>query len=253
MRSEFSCAAGLLAAAGAGPAVAADLAVRPPLLQPVAAAPAYVPEWAGFYFGIHSGGGWAHSSFDVPGLRRFPISTFPDTAASGGVFGGHAGYNWQYGPFVSGVEADFSGAGIKETAAFFVGAPISGTFARELKIDGLASARGRLGYALLPNVLVFGTAGLGWAHTRLTVSDPLGIMGAPGTTGGAFVNEFGWVAGAGLEYRMFEHLLLRVEYLHYDFGRSTAADALAPAGVFDVNVNIRDRVDVVRGGVTYKF
>jgi hypothetical protein len=46
MRSAFLCAAAFLAAAGAGPAVAADLAVRP-LQQPLAPPP-YVPDWAGF-------------------------------------------------------------------------------------------------------------------------------------------------------------------------------------------------------------
>jgi opacity protein-like surface antigen len=163
-------------------------------------------------FGIHGGGGWDHASFDVPGLTSITAtamldSTFPDASPKGGIFGGHAGYNWQYGPIVGGVEVDFSGADIKDSSIFFVGGD---AFNREIKVEELASARGRLGYALLHNLLAFGTAGIGWGHTRLTVTDP----SVPGATGSTFVNEFGWVAGAGLEYRLFEHLLLRAEYLH---------------------------------------
>ena len=64
MRGKFFCSIGLLAsvAAGAGPAVAADMPVRP--APPVAALPAVVPDWVGFYVGIHGGGGWGHTSFE---------------------------------------------------------------------------------------------------------------------------------------------------------------------------------------------
>jgi len=36
-------------------------------------------------------------------------------------------------------------------------------------------------------------------------------------------NQFGSVAGAGLEYKLIEHVLLRAEYLHYDFAQTTFA------------------------------
>src|SRR5258708_17428696 len=59
MRRDFLVGIGLLAsvAAGGGSAVAADIPVRP---VPPAAAPATccaVPDWVGFYVGIHGGGG----------------------------------------------------------------------------------------------------------------------------------------------------------------------------------------------------
>ena len=64
MRCRFLCA-GFLAsvAAGAGSAVAADYPVRPlpapAAAAPIAVAPVYVPDWVGFYVGIHGGGGTA--------------------------------------------------------------------------------------------------------------------------------------------------------------------------------------------------
>ena len=56
-------------------------------------------------------------------------------------------------------------------------------------------------------------------------------------------NQFGSVAGAGLEYKLIEHVLLRAEYLHYDFAKTT----FAPVD------NVKETVDVVRAGLSYKF
>jgi len=205
---------GLLAsiAAGAGSAAAADLAVKAP---PPGLAPAYLSDWAGFYIGIHGGGGWADIKFDDdPAFNSKP---------SGGLFGGHAGYNWQYGSVVAGLEVDFDGADIKQTDAN----------AFRQKTDELASARTRLGYVFFPNLLAYGTAGAGWGHVH--ISDALGNT--------ANANEFGWTAGAGLEYKLVDHVLLRAEYLHYDFGKTT----------FNAFDNVKETVDVVRGGLSYKF
>jgi outer membrane immunogenic protein len=206
---------GLLAsiAAGAGSAAAADLAVKAP---PPGLAPAYLSDWAGFYIGIHGGGGWASTTFDV--------FTPLNGKLSGGLVGGHAGYNWQYGSVVAGLEADFSGADIKQTV-----------LGLEEKTNELASARARLGYVFLPNLLAYGTAGAGWGHTEFSV---------PGATLET-LNQFGWTAGVGLEYKLTNHVLLRVEYLHYDFGKAEVANVLGD--------NVKETVDTVRGGLSWKF
>lgn len=213
MRTKLWCAIGLLASivAGAGAAVAADLAVK----APPGIAPVYLSDWAGFYIGINGGGGWASTSFD--------LSPVDNAKLSGGLVGGHAGYNWQYGSVVAGLEADFDGADIKKTDAFGIAQ----------KTNELASARARLGYLFFPGLLAYGTAGAGWGH--FSVSDAF--------RNSAAVNQFGWVAGAGLEYKLVEHVLLRAEYLHYDFDKNTVPG-------FD---NVKETVDVVRGGLSYKF
>jgi outer membrane immunogenic protein len=215
MGMKFWYGIGLLAsiAAGAGSAAAADLAVKAP---PPGLAPAYLSDWAGFYIGIHGGGGWASTTFDL----------FPELNGklSGGLVGGHAGYNWQYGSVVAGLEADFSGADIKQTV-----------LGLEEKTNELASARARLGYVFLPNLLAYGTGGAGWGHTELSV---------PGATLET-LNQFGWTAGVGLEYKLMDHVLLRVEYLHYDFGKTEAANFFGD--------NVKETVDTVRGGLSWKF
>jgi outer membrane immunogenic protein len=193
--------------------MAADLPVKAP---PPAAMPVYLSDWAGFYIGINGGGGWGHTTFDFTPVLN--------SKTSGGVFGGHAGYNWQYGSVVAGLEADFDGADIKDTV-----------LGVEQKTNELASARARIGYLFVPNLLAYGTAGAGWGHTQIS---------SPGFLSDE-VNQFGWVAGAGLEYKLLDHVLLRAEYLHYDFAKTEAPNV--------VGDNFKETVDVVRGGLSYKF
>jgi outer membrane immunogenic protein len=214
MRAKLWSSIGVLAsiAAGVGAANAADLAVKAPVYK--APPPVILSDWAGFYIGINGGGGWADNKFDVVPAHN--------TKPTGGLIGGHAGYNWQYGSVVAGVEVDFDGADISKTD----------NFGFKQKTDELASARARLGYVVIPNLLAYGTAGAGWGHTEISL---------PGFAG-VGINQFGWVAGAGLEYKLWGPLIARAEYLHYDFAKET----------FPVDT-IKESVDVVRGGLSYKF
>jgi outer membrane immunogenic protein len=219
MRTKFWYGVSVLASlvAGAGAAGAADLGVAP---APVYKAPAYVSDWAGFYLGVEGGYGWgkvtsANGLFD-----------FADTTTKGGLFGGYAGYNWQYGSVVVGLEVDFDGADINGTGLAFNG-PVT------FKTNELGSARARLGYAVLPNWLIYGTAGLGVGHTSATFLS--GVQDG--------VSQFGWTAGVGVEYKITNSWIARAEYLHYDFDESSTTE-------LDSVIN---KVDVVKGGLSYKF
>jgi outer membrane immunogenic protein len=222
MGNKFWGRIGLFASmvAGAGTASAADLPVKAPKMVP--AAPVYVYDWTGFYIGVNGGGGFGNNKFDMmPALNRKP---------SGGIVGGHAGYAWQSGSIVGGLEVDFDGADITKTFT-----TAARTTARE-KTDELATVRARIGYLVLPDLLAYGTAGAAFGHTEVTAPAAAAI-----TTNA--VNQFGWVAGAGLEYKFWDHFMARVEYLHYDFAKTTLP-AFGP---------LRQSVDAVRGGLSYKF
>jgi outer membrane immunogenic protein len=191
-------------------------------------APAACPsDWAGFYLGLHGGYGSGQTSFDVP----FGAN---DGSPKGGVFGGQAGHNWQYCNVVAGLEIDFSGADIKQTV-----------LGVEERTNELASSRGRLGYLLAPNILLYGTAGIGWGHSRLSVD---GLS--------ANATQLGWVAGAGLEYMWpigrtccsTQAWILRAEYLHYDLADTSFG---FPTG--GVSPNFSERIDVVRAALSFKF
>jgi outer membrane immunogenic protein len=263
MRRKFLLGTALLAlaAAGGGSAIAADIGARPVGPPPPAAAPAFISDWAGFYIGINGGGAWARSSYESQGfatLDNVPLNTFvpPNASPSGGIFGFQAGHNWQWGPVVGGLEIDFDGASLKDTATYFYqGFPFD-TFTREAKIDELASARARLGYLIFPNWLIYGTTGLGWGHFRFDATHEFaeGLM-SEFTSTSNFANEFGWVVGAGLEWKFFNNWLLRGEYLHYDFGKDTIVGAaVVPGSGFPLgNFNVRNTVDIARAALSYKF
>jgi outer membrane immunogenic protein len=220
-------------AAGMGAANAADLAVPTPVYK---APPVVVSDWSGFYIGVAGGYGFGSTSFD-PFWSSSSGPGLPGDNASpkGGLVGGYAGYNWQFGSWVTGFEVDFSGADIEATSTNF-----------NQKTDELASARARLGYTVLPNLLAYGTAGAGWGHTTLNTTGPnFTLFGENGLE--SSVSQFGWVAGAGLEYKVWGNFIARAEYLHYDFGSQAFAYPFGPTP------NASERIDVVRGGLSYKF
>src|SRR5215472_1304768 len=98
-----------LAAMLAGPAMAADMRVapRPPLV-------AYY-DWSGAYIGANVGETWyqVDRTFQsLPGgglgIAGFPAQNF-STNDNDGIFGFHAGAQWQWGAWVLGAEAALSG------------------------------------------------------------------------------------------------------------------------------------------------
>jgi outer membrane immunogenic protein len=244
---------GLLAFALTGVAAAsanaADLAVKAPVYK--APPPMVVSDWSGFYIGINGGYGWGKTSLDPDAFDAI----FGDAKPKGGLFGGHAGYNWQYGKVVTGLEVDFDGADIKGTDSVSgvvcpVGIRIAAvacqtaSLSRTVKFDELATARARLGYALLPDLLAYGTAGIAWGHSSMTAALTFGKFSA---SEDANANNFGWAGGGGLEYYLGHGFIVRGEYLHYDFAKT----AYGFTGGFSPNA--ATAIDVVRGGLSYKF
>jgi len=172
------------AALTAGTAHAADLYVPSPE-QAITTASS---DWTGFYIGASAGGGWGRAEHDGD----------PDDRADmqGGVIGLQAGYNVQMDSLVLGVESDIAWANILD------GDDDHDHFNEEGGINGLATLRGRVGYAA-GDFLVYGTAGLALAN--LETYDEAQLL-------------TGWVAGAGVEYKVTEAISLKAEYLYHDFG-----------------------------------
>jgi outer membrane immunogenic protein len=238
--------AGLLIA---GAAQAADMPLKAPRAAP------YYSDWTGFYLGIHGGYGWGEinpDDFDFGG-------SFHNPKPKGGLFGAQAGYNWQYGRAVVGLELDYSGASLKDDQQVNIfsiceidalrtsvkqSCDTVGLAVRS-KIDQLASARARVGYLLTDNLLAFGTAGLGWGHSSETIA--VTFNGSDIFALKAKTDHFGWVAGGGLEYKFAQNWLIRGEYLHYDFG----VDSFAFQPI--LTINSKTTVDVARGALSYKF
>ena len=112
-----------------------------------------------------------------------------------GIAGGiEAGYNWQFGQFVTGVETDIQASAASDTFAPW-----------QFSNPWFGTLRGRAGVAI-GNVLLFGTAGL--AYGSLTVDSP-GNLSETRTT-------LGWAAGLGGEVGLTPHWSAKAEWLYLD-------------------------------------
>jgi outer membrane immunogenic protein len=190
MKSNLTLAAaiGLFAFAGAIPAYAADAITteEPPAPAPIAELP--VASWAGPYAGLNIGYGFS-------GRTKAPdVGTTMDT--KGFIGGAFAGYNWQSDNFVFGGEADIGYNGTKGDNNGIESKP---------GVEG--SLRARLGYAVSPDILLYGTAG--GAARSLKIDD--GVTSDSNTM-------LGWTAGVGSDIKLTDNIFGRVEYRYTDFG-----------------------------------
>jgi outer membrane immunogenic protein len=234
-------AASVSVAGSLGNASAADIAVPAP--APVyVKAPVSVPfSWEGFYIGGH--GGWAHDEFDF----FTAITTTPDESSKGAFGGVQAGYNFQRGNIVAGVEADASFGKLADLAH-------DGNFLTEsTEIKEFGTARARVGYAF-GQILPYATGGLGWANVTAGDACPGNVIfGVACKAKPAFnltANEtyFGWTAGGGLEVAVNRNWSVKAEYLHADLGSKFFPITSPGIPVFPAL-----KMDTVKAGVNYRF
>jgi len=211
----------------AGTAQAADL--RAPVYK---APPQAYTDWNGFYLGINGGGGWADTlQVDTAG------TTTGRYHQSGALFGGTFGYNWQFSNWVLGVEGDFDWADINGSVTS--GVCTAGRCFTNLRDFG--TVRARLGFLATPNWLLYGTGGFAWGDVKAgqdSCAGPLQICGDKTRTG--------WAAGVGGEYMIAPRWSIKVEYLHFDFGREVQYQPVIP-------VRVEERGNIVRAGLNWHF
>jgi outer membrane immunogenic protein len=263
-----------LAVAGALSAQAVDLPTRKEAPAPVFVPPPFT--WTGFYVGLNAGGVWSSggNASTTVFANGFPFLTtnWPNTnfgsSQSGFIGGGQAGYNWQWGSWVFGVETDFDGTSLSRSRSVigptFV-EPIFGlndffTANGSVKLDWLGSTRGRVGYAAFDNrLLIYGTGGVayGGASSHLDVFDA--VDGFFFSSGGGSSSRTGWTAGGGVEYALTNNIILGAEYLYYDLGSRHFSIVPNPAAsnFFGAAVFSQTKIDftgsVARARISYKF
>jgi len=259
MKTSLRISSGLAAVAVAGAANAADLSA------PIYKAPPPAPSgynWTGFYVGLNAGGAWGSSAITTtlnptpnpPNNAAVAAADSPTVNSSGFTGGIEAGYNWQLGRFVLGVEADFDYLGLKGSqsggGAFPVGA---GTFAtsNSVQTSWLFTARPRVG-VLFGGLLLYGTGGL--AVTDPQFNSAKTDTFAQNEAASFSTTRVGWTIGGGGEYALGNGWSLKAEYLYADFGSvSVAGFEPLPGGGITFTHNVPLTTNIVRGGINFKF
>ena len=214
-----------LAAGFATSALAADL---PPRSNAPYYAPPPIFTWTGFYLGANVGYGFGQGTSD--GTRAFGDQ-------SGALAGVTAGYNFQSGPLVAGIEADLDFSDVAGSQS-----PKFATFTSG-NVTGMGTLRGRFGYAV-DRALFYITGGYAGANMRGGLSDN-------STNPNLIFNQSnylnGYVLGLGMEFAVTNNISLKAEYLYSNFGSTNYF-----GGTVD-SINAGTNFSTVKAGVNYHF
>lgn len=196
-----------------------------------------VYNWSGAYVGLHAGYAWGRTEYsdgddvifgEVPELRDNPE----------GFLGGiQAGYNWQNGAIVYGIEGDLSFGNVDGHRLLLTSSG-DAEFDEEMRM--LGTVRARVGYAF-DNVLPYITGGFAAGNFKLE-----------GAGSGDTTTNVGWTIGTGVEVGLTEKLSLKAEYLYADLGKEDFRITNSPAGspksaAFDAEIH------TARIGLNYRF
>jgi outer membrane immunogenic protein len=251
--------------------------------------------WSGFYAGINFGhashDGAARLTGDDPnglGAGNYVVNTFAGEPLNGGMYvprslslspdgfigGGQVGYAFRMAPqIVLGIEADLQLASVDDHASkdgtTMAGITMGLTTRHDLEWFG--TLRGRLGYLISDDLLIFGSGGL--ALGKMTSDAEIRHLG--GTAGGASGStsfgscgggqtcfagsssgtSTGWSLGGGFEWALTNAISLKAEYLRLDLGSDTVRmTTVAPTtGNAFVDVKVKHAYDIARMGLNVRF
>jgi outer membrane immunogenic protein len=246
-------AAAAFVALGSGSVFAADMPAaytKAPMIQA-----AY--NWTGFYLGANGGGGIAASDHSDPDCFSCADTKFHTPFGTVGV---QAGYNYQFGNTVIGVEGDYNWASVDKTKFFALdNGSQAGT--TQFRMREFATVRARGGLAV-DRTFIYATAGVAFAHVQNTTL--LGAAAVP-----VLIREqasedtwkTGLAVGGGVEFALTQNWTLKGEYLYMMFQDSEATLFRTPAGgtgatcSFNVNcrMNYAESVQLARLGINYRW
>ena len=162
-------------------------------------------DWSGFHFGVHFGGAFGSSDYDLD-LAAGPGGPYAnDNIDLSGVLGGVLlGYNFQSNNIVYGIEIDASIGDVEGKNTFF---PAVGIHFHQTTQGSL---RLRVGYAM-GNTLIYATGGGTLASVEV---DQIGVVNATDEE-----TQYGFIVGGGIEHKVSDAISIRGEYLYSHFFR----------------------------------
>jgi outer membrane immunogenic protein len=248
-----------------GPAIAADMAVKAPLL---AAAPSF--NWSRCYFGAHVGYGWGRNTNDfgnaiasgpTEGFEGFPAEFGPfNHNTSGAVAGGQVGCNHQLAPnWLVGVEGELWWSGIKGGFTAPEDGTDPGRFSRfESRNRWDADLALRLGFVSGLN-LFYAKAGAAVGNFRYieTHDDFPSTHACPGgfeCSVSLNQTKVGWLVGLGWETVIPgalppNHWTFKAEWNYIDYGSRNIAYPSLDAGL--QSFRVKDTKNIFKVGLNY--
>jgi outer membrane immunogenic protein len=177
--------------------------------------------WTAVYGGLHAGYGFANTSISVPG-----VFGFSGIGSNGWLVGGKVGADYQFAQrWVAGVLLEGNLQGIDTVIGFGGG---------NLKLSGDRrwAVRGRLGYLLTPETLLYVTGGFTQGRTTFSVTG----------LGSASITANGWQVGGGIETRLAGNWFMYAEYIHTfsnSFGQFAPLSVKPTSGTARIGLNYR--------------
>lgn len=179
--------------------------------------------------------------------------------ATSGLFGGHAGYNWQQGSVVFGFETDLQRLNLVTSmnGGLTTTPPPPGPtdFARtQATIDWYGTFRGRIGVTSGP-FMAYLTGGVAYGNIDLgSTFSAFGLI----TQFQSSQTRVGGVAGFGFEYMLQPNLIATFNYQYVDLGRlngvsSTTAVANFASAVLNQSAGVHAQFQVATIGLTWRF
>ncbi len=202
-----------------------------------------VLNWAGLFVGGTFGYGIGRndSTFVVPAANAEAFFLSPRGFDGGGIIG----YNWQFGSWVAGLDADFQGStGSGYLTGVNAGAAVTTI---DQKLSWFSTVRGRLGYAIGP-ALFYATGGGAFGEVKEDITQAAAASSFSHS-------KSGFVVGGGIENKLDLFGLLgpnwttRTEYLYLDLGK--VSDTLPGGGAQVLTSSLHEHV--WRTVVSYKF
>lgn len=193
----------------------------------------------------------------IPILRTVAGSNSADAAS--GVFGGHAGYNWQQGAVIFGFETDLQRVNLVSSMngglTYTPPLPSPTDFARtQATTDWYGTFRGRIGVTS-GLFMAYLTGGVAYGNVDLNSAfSAFGLL----TQFQNSHTKVGGVAGFGFEYMLQPNLIATFNYQYVDLGRLNGVSSTAAVGnfssvVLNQSAGVHAQFQVATIGLSWRF
>jgi outer membrane immunogenic protein len=228
--------------------------------MPVKARP-IAPSWTGFYVGLALGGRRTNADWTTTSVVGGPPFANNEALLDSTAFryGGYAGFNYQIGRIVAGIEAGL-GDTSKSSRSTSGGVPGLGNFFFAPAPDGVTVASkwdanivGRVGYLVAPDVLLYGVGGVAFQRVDLhAVCTAASFLCLSDLDESVSATRTGSVVGVGIEAMFAPGWLVRLDYRYADFGTIEHAFFVSDP-ISSMTTSTAIRTQTATFGIAYKF